>query len=328
MARAFEIALTRFAQAASRPEIAHLPFVAGGVSRNGVWSQDMALALPARAIAYANVSGWVATPKTDAERAVPALFVLGSETDPKEPWKMLDDVLKQYDPGRKAGNPWGLAIQWGENEHATGNNVVLAMPFFESMIRLRLPADAKPAAGPVALLPVAAASGWLADRTNWRVVTMEGKPTSVVRVELTAKANFATVAPYDEFEGDKAAAIWLPDGRVAATWRAFESRLAPLVLQAAAGTVRLPATGQRRMVVNPGTAVALSVTAAAGALPPLKSLQFHDGDQTIGPALKAAPFSTTWTPTTPGAHPLFAIWEDAQGNTGTTSAGLVVVRTP
>jgi hypothetical protein len=202
------------------------------------------------------------------------------------------------------------------------------------MIRARVPATADPAGGPVALTAVSGTAGWLGDRSNWRLVTtpapMPGANPDVVKVELVDRPHFGLVDDAAAFAGDKTVAVWLPDRRLALTWRAFHSKDPPLVLQAAVegGTQRLPAAGHRRMVVDASSGINLTLTTPMGASLSVRSVQYHDGDATIGSPITAAPFTLAWRPTTPGPHPVFAVWQAADGSTGTTSVGLVVVRSP
>jgi hypothetical protein len=303
--KALVAALKEFAQKSGHSEIEHMPLCFSGMSRGGGWSVSTAFRMPERAVAYANVVGWVADSKgTDEQLAVPGLFVIGSVVDG---FKMLDAIPKDYDPGRRRGAPWTLALQWGA-AHDWNNAGTLVMPFLDAMFRARVPADATAAGAPVKLKPVRQEDGWLGDRS-----TLDG--------------HFPTVAPWGEYKGDKAAAVWLPNRAIAYLWRAFESKDPPVRIEAATadGRSRLPDDKKRQMVADVGAALVLEAVVGEGA--DVRKVQFYAGDQLLGEVTKA-PWKVTWNGASPGPHGVFAQWESASGKHGVSNPALVVVKRP
>lgn len=245
---ALEKALAEWAVSEKHPELTQVPLLFSGMSKGGGWSSDLAMRMPARTLAYANVCGWV----TKYELAVnakgvdvPGIFVIGGVPDG---FKMLDAIPAQYDPARKADAPWTLAIQWGvAHDYANANTVVL--PFLQSLVRSRLADDGS-------LRPVDLKAGWLGDRIQW-------------------ETGIATIAPYAEYKQDKTAAVWLPDAYVAHAWRAFVAK-DPTVKIIAEG---LPDKGKRTMIVAAGTTIAFQTQIKDGSI--ATDIRICDGDRTV-----------------------------------------------
>ena len=303
--KALAAALKDFAGRSGHPEIEHMPLAFSGMSRGGGWSVSTAFRMPGRAVAYANVVGWVADSKgTDEQLAIPGLFIIGSVPDA---FQMLDAVPKDYDPGRRRGAPWTLAIQWGA-AHDWHNATALVLPYLDAMFRARVPADADAAGGPVTLKPVRLEDGWLGDRATW-------------------EGHFATIAPWSEYPGDRAAAVWLPNRALAFLWRAFESKDPPVRIDAASADakVRLPEGKKRRMVVEAGAAVVLEAVVSAGT--DVRTLRFYAGDQVLGEVAQA-PWRVAWKDAPSGPHGVFALWESASGKQGVSNPVLIVVKRP
>jgi hypothetical protein len=157
---AFEKALAEWAVSEKRPELTKIPLMFSGMSKGGGWSSELAMKMPDRTIAYANVCGWV-TKYESAVAAkgagVPGIFVIGGVPDG---FKMLDAIPAQYDPARKAEAPWTLALQWGiAHDYANANTVVL--PFLQSVARSRLADDGS-------LKAADAKAGWLRNTKGTR----------------------------------------------------------------------------------------------------------------------------------------------------------------
>ena len=303
--KALAAALKEFAAKSGHPEIEHVPLAFSGMSKGGGWSVSTAFRMPERAVAYANVVGWVADSKgTDAQLQVPGLFIIGSVPDD---FKMLDAIPKDYDPGRQRGAPWTLALQWGA-AHDWNNASALVLPYLDAMFRARLPAGARATGGPVTLKAVRLEDGWLGDRATW-------------------DSQSATIAPWAEYKGDKASAVWLPNRAIAFLWRAFESKDPPVRIGAATadGKIGLPEGKKRRMVVEAGATVVLEAVVNAGT--DVRKVRFYAGDQVLGEVAQA-PWKTEWKNAAPGPHGVFAMWESGSGKQGVSNPALVVVRKP
>jgi hypothetical protein len=290
--------LTQFAGESGHPELITAPLFFTGMSRGGVWSASLAKMMPQRTLGYANVCGWVQDPEPAALHTVPALFVLGSVEDD---FHMLKNISTEYDPARRRGAQWTLALQW-ELAHEFGIAYTLAIPFFEWTVRARLSGDRRNA-GPV-LKTLREQDGWLGDRGTW-------------------DGNFAVIAPWAKYTKDRSAAVWLPNQYLACVWRALQSRDAPLRLDAAVGdgTERLLPRGSgkpRRLVVSHSASVTLEaiLSPTVSAAPLIKSVQFFDGDRAIGKAVPVPPWRTTWKPSTAGAHAVYICYQGPDGREG------------
>ncbi len=138
-----------------RPELANVPFVMVGMSAGAGMCMKFADQMPDRVIALAPVCLEVG-PTNDALRNIPTLSVFGEKDG-----KQFDLLMGKLTEQRKAGARWAIAVQWGRgHEFGGANNLV--MPFFDTCIRLRLPADAKLAEGTAKLKEIPEASGWVA----------------------------------------------------------------------------------------------------------------------------------------------------------------------
>lgn len=301
--KALLAALKEFAEKSGHSEIETMPLCFAGMSRGGGWAVSTAFKMPERTVAYGNVVCWVADSKApDEALQIPGLFIIGSVPDG---FKMLDAIPKDYDPGRQRGALWTLALQWGA-AHDWHNSDALLLPFLDAMFRARVPGESTAGAGDLKLKPVKLEDGWLGDRTS-----IEG--------------NFATIAPWAEYKGNKAAASWLPNRSLAHIWRAFESKDPLVKIEAATadGKLRLPADKKREMVVEAGTMVTLEAVVTANIN--LKKVQFYSGDSVLGESAQA-PWKLDWKPSASGPHAVFVQWESEPGQRGVSNPALIVVK--
>jgi hypothetical protein len=299
---AMEKALKEFAATSGHPELEQAPLCFAGMSKGGGWSAELAKQLPDRTIAFANVCGWVADSKSPSLLQTPGLFVIGAQPDG---FKMLDAIPKDFDPARQQGAVWALALQWGVG-HDYANANALVLPFFDAVIPKRLPQGASAGTGLVKLNPLRPEDGWLGDRS-------------------VAQGHWATVAPWAEFKGDKAAAVWLPNAYVAAVWRAFVSTNPPVRLDAATadGSAKLPPAGKRGMIVERGAAIVLEAAVTEGFA--VREIVFFDGDQLLGKST-GPPWRFEWNQPPGGARGVYAQWTLADGMQGASNPGLIVVK--
>jgi len=301
-----EEGLKLFAGLSGHPELVHVPWSAVGHSAGGM-GRTVVLKQPARALTNCVSCGWVADPAkmSEAEAAVPYLCTLGAIPDA---FKMLPGIEANFEPARKAGRPWGLALQWG-CAHDFGNSACLFIPWIAGVESFRVPKDWDPLAGPPTLKPMTEKDGWLGDRS-------------------TVDGNFATVASFAEFKGDRTVASWFPDRATAYVWRAMVSKEAPMTLEAAAtdGSARLGPPNpksERGMLVNPGRDLTLKVSIHGGI--DVKLVEFFDGETALGVA-RSAPWEFLWKAPAQGPHPTFAVMTDAAGQRGTTNPALITIR--
>jgi hypothetical protein len=300
---AMDKALKEFAEKSGHPELERIPLCFAGMSKGGGWSAEIAKQLPERTIAFGNICGWIADTKTTTTIfKTPALFVIGGTPDG---YKMLDAIPRDYDPARQQGAVWTLALQWGVG-HDFANANALLLPFFDAVIPLRLPADANAVSGPVKLKDLNVEDGWLGDRSTW-------------------EGNFATIASWADYKGDKSTAVWLPNSYVASVWRAFVSKDAPVRIDAATvdGSSKFPESGKRGIIVPSGTTIVFEAAVKDGFA--VKEITFFDGDKPLGKAT-SAPWRVEWKNPPAGARAVYAQWETPDGSRGVSNPGLVVVK--
>jgi hypothetical protein len=199
--------LTQLGTELKRPELAHVPFLFVGMSAGGGMSVQFAEQLADRTIAAAPVCLEVG-PTTAAGRAIPMLTVFGDRDG-----KQFEILSKKLPDARAAGALWGIAPQWGrKHEFGQANNLVL--PFFDSCVRLRLPADADARQGPVKLNPLKQEDGWVG---SW-----SGNPAT------------GSIRKFADAPTDVPVLSWFPDHRTAAVWRAFVTQKPGLSITAPA----------------------------------------------------------------------------------------------
>lgn len=306
--KALDEGLREFAGKSGRKELVHLPMIGVGHSAGGLVSPVL-LKTPERTAALCVDCGWItATAKLNAatDKSVPFLFTLGAIPDA---FKMLPGIEANYLPARKDGWPWGLGLQWG-CAHDFGNAATLMIAWSEAVAAARIPADADASAGPPALREIRLEDGWLGDHD-------------------TIKTTAPVIAAWADYTGDRSRAVWLPDRGAAMVWRAWQAKEPPVQMnaEAADGSARMPAWKpkiSRDLMVSPGVDVVLSVAPEAGA--EVRKVRYFDRDRLVGEGDASAEFRFTWKSPTAGAHPVYAEWETADGKTGVTNPGLVIVR--
>jgi hypothetical protein len=111
------------------------------------------------------------------------------------------EQLQELLPKRRAewNASWAIATQWGR-KHEWGQANYLLWPFFDEVIRQRLPSE--PGGSTVKLRPCDPAKVWLGNPQSWTKRT-------------------ANTASHADYKGDKNAACWFPSESVASVWQAF-----------------------------------------------------------------------------------------------------------
>jgi hypothetical protein len=189
-------ALEEFAQRTGRAELRYAPLIISGGSRFSAFGPQYAARHPARVIAYDVVNGG----NSVVAPGVPGMMFLGSEDG------SAAQVGGSFARDRAQGALLAVALIWGAG-HVCDRCVDLEWAFFDAMVRARLPADADPRGGPVALIPLAEESGWLGNVSDW-----------------------STIAPYAEYQGDRRAAAWFPSRGLALLWQGFMLKQPPATL--------------------------------------------------------------------------------------------------
>ncbi|MDX2023290.1 MAG: hypothetical protein SF187_23855 [Deltaproteobacteria bacterium] len=183
--RAYTDALKAIGEQSGHPELPNVPLALWGHSGGGDWVTQMMKAYPDRVAAAVARSGG-SDPGMQAD-GIPALLVRGGDTD------IGTDVRTWFTKARARGALVALARdldQW----HECADLRVLAIPFLDAALAVRLP---QPAAPSGALRVVNESDGWLGDAANFSVS--------------------AVVA----FSGDKTKANWLPNEALARKWSEF-----------------------------------------------------------------------------------------------------------
>ncbi len=304
LGQALDAVLPRLAERSGHPELVHVPIMGTGHSAGGMVVNVLAQR-PQRMLTTAIDCSWVADPSRHPPelREVPMLFTLGAVPDG---FNMIPAIENHFDPARRDGWLYGLGFEWGK-AHSFGNAAALFVPWMKAVAERRLP-EATPRGEPVVLRPMREEDGWLGDRATW-------------------DTTFPTVAPWAEFEGDRAEAVWLPSRAAAWAWRAYQVKDSPVHLTAAAGDASLGAFRPSRefqMTVPVGRAVEFGVAAGDAEL---AKVRYVAGDRQVGEAA-AAPWSATWNAPPAGVHTVFAQYETTDGTVGVTNPGVIVVRTP
>ncbi|MCC5848745.1 MAG: hypothetical protein JJU29_11690 [Verrucomicrobia bacterium] len=296
-----------FAETAGHPEIAHLPLVPLGHSAGGMGMNVMAN-LPDRMLTSAIDCSWVGNSEQLADlKHIPLLFTLGAIPDG---FNMIPAIEERFEPARADGFLYGLGFEW-DKAHTFANAGTLFAQWIKSVAVLRLPEEIVPGEA-IPLVHMNEEQGWLGDRDTW-------------------DTTFATIAPWDEYTGDKSSAVWLPDRATAYVWRAYQTRTSPVHLTAttADGQASLGEFRPRRefqLMADIGRDITLGVSFDPETTT-LKRVIFYQGDQRLGEVTEA-PWQWTWSAPPQGAHAVFARYETADETPGSTNPGLLILRKP
>jgi hypothetical protein len=189
------------------PELANVPFISVGGSNGGVAAYSLAMLAPGRTIACCNALNRALIPfsPSDAGIKVPVMMI-NAQYDDSLP--LCDSVMAF---NRQRGALWSHMLVYGMT-HTWNHLTYLYYPFMENMINARLPSNANPRLGPVALNLISEQSGWLADMNTWA-------------------SGYTYIAPYNGYTSNKSKAEWLPDSDVAFLYRSYSSFNVKLSLQ-------------------------------------------------------------------------------------------------
>lgn len=238
-----EAALASIANASGHPEIARAPLLPIGHSNGGITSYDLNAALPERVLAteLSKAGNVVPLPSLAALRT-PAILIAGEVDTPNR----IADIRARFFDNRPRGALWAWAEEEGV-DHTQLNGPEIAWPFAEMMARARYPAGASPVNGPVPLLALNEADGWLTDPNSY-------------------KTGLADIAPYASYAKDKSTAGWLPNRRAAYIFRAFAS-------YNKATTVATISPANH--LADPGSLITYTIGAPVAAW---SSIEYYEGD--------------------------------------------------
>lgn len=309
----FENSMKRVAASVRRPELANAPYVSLGFSHGGGTSFNMMVFAPEKTIAavsYAspyNFKRRATFPVSDALLHVPSISITGEEeqfnaplppdVDPAEGPAKIYEVFVPY-------RPLGGQYAWLERQglgHAYDANRqdVLGMPLLDAAVRARYPSDGDVTQGPIKLIDIDPATGWIADNTTWQ-------------------SGLTEISPAGEFEGDLGHSSWLQNEDLAFIYRAYSTYDKPL-------TITSPGDCWPTMpTLEPGSSVPIVVD--AGRFPGWTSMAFYDGAKKMGEIAAGAAPRFTATDLTPGYHVFSILATDSVGNVRTADPKLVIVK--
>ena len=187
-------AFTKLAMASGRPELAHAPLVGIGHSHGGdYWNYFNACHPERMAMVFVHASGGVNY--NAAALKTPILYELGTGD-------LIENGSGKPRAGmfanRSKGAPMSLVIGQGEgHNNVSAVSLQMVITLIEAIFKLRVPADADPAAGPVRLLDIDEPNGghWVGD-----LYTKE-------------------IAPWASYTGNKALTSFLPNEEIARKWK-------------------------------------------------------------------------------------------------------------
>jgi len=240
---ALQKALGMFAEQTSRPEIASAPWALWGHSGGAIWAFAMMQRFPGRTIALFMRSGLpvkfdgeneqrTTPPVRDVERSIPIMVNVEAKEKADERFGALyrgsQDLFRNW---RAAGALIGFAAD-PRTLHECGNSRYLAIPFFDSCLKQRLP---RRAGG--GLRPMSTRSARFGDPATGKQVGSTAGPDEKLLCWLPDKATAAAWVDYvahgevtDESRPDSRPELLTADrmtnGDVFLTWRAkpdFES---------------------------------------------------------------------------------------------------------
>lgn len=286
-------ALQHWATTLGHPELAYAPLAIEGTARYGGFCRNEAARLFKGRLLACSVVVAGAGPTTDENRDIPTLVVVG-ELD-----RGQSIISSSVLPARQAGSLIAGAMMWDVDRRCERCQD-LTWPYLDRVIQLRLPPDANPRAGPVALRELFEAEGHLGSMSWWT-----GPWASA------------------EVPADPHNLAWLPDLATARIWRAFVVETPRLGMVAPTSSYRW---GAGFAQVPSSLRATESLTLEATISRPIAgSLTFYDGDQPLGvgtPSLDGSRLTLGNVRLKPGMHSLFVMSE-----TGPVSwpAGLIVL---
>jgi hypothetical protein len=190
------------AASSGHTELIDAPLLLTGFSHGGAFAYSFTLWRPSRVIAFAcNKSGYATTSATTpAARAVPGIFYFG-ELESSAVYTRMKKILNA---NRPLGALWSLAEDWGV-AHDRGDADNLIYPFFDEVLRLRIPANPAPTGGPIIINPLNQVDGYLGNN-------------------FTFARNPAVIQAYLAYTANKDKASWLPNYKTAGIWRECVTR--------------------------------------------------------------------------------------------------------
>lgn len=310
----FEDSMRVVATASGHPELANAPYVGVGFSAGGGFAFSLMVFAPEKTIAVASYSSpymfkrRIAEPPGAAVLNVPSICITGEQEGFNVP--LPPDVDPSTGPGRiyevfGPYRPKGAEYAWMERQgighsYAENRQDVLGMPLLDAAVRARYPEGGDVTKGPIKLIDIDPATGWIADNTTW-------------------KSGLTEICPAAEFEGDLGQSSWLQNEDLAFIYRAYSTYDKPLAITSPGNCWPTAPS------LDPGSDVPIVVDASK--FPNWEKLGFYDGAKRLGEVTEG-PTRLTATNLTPGYHVFSVLGTDAAGTVRTSDPALVVVRNP
>lgn len=308
--QAFHDCLRRVSSRSSHLELVNAPYVAVGFSAGGGFASTLMTYEPEKTIAvgvlgarynfdvFTRPGGPVGP--TVAHLRIPSILITGEKERLNDP---AVDGRHKADEVFVPNRPKGAEIAWMErqgigHEYDTNRQDLLVMPLLDLAVRTRYPREGDPTRGPIRLVTIDPATGWVADNNTWH-------------------SGLVKIAPVRQFKGDLGHSSWLQDEDLAFIYRAYATYNNPIHITSPAPC------GPGTPVVLPGTSV--PVTVDAGGFPNWKSLTLYDGARKLG-TVTAPPTQFIAANLAPGYHVFSVLGTDAAGTVRSSDPVMVVVR--
>lgn len=184
--------LQEVSKISNHPEIANAPWLLWGHSGGGYWALSMLIHYPERILGIFGYSpAFEPGDYPKAALKVPVMMRHAGATGDACCWQTS---IKEFHKLRASGGYTSIAYTPYQT-HNYSYVRYIAIPFFEAVMKQRLPDGAKP--GYASMLNMDASTAWLADTLSYNIYK-------------------ATVYP-----GNKLSASWLPDSATATKWREY-----------------------------------------------------------------------------------------------------------
>jgi hypothetical protein len=312
--QAFRNCLQMVGVASGHPELVNAPYAAVGFSAGGGFASTLITMDPERTItagiieARYNFTAFLPpNPRPpaavlDAVLAIPSVLISGAKQNPPEAQagvlKIVDDVFVPFRP-RGAEYAWLVLPAYG-HEYAENRQDLLIMPLMDFAVRTRYPRDGDPTKGPVKLLSIDPATGWVADNTTWR-------------------SGLTKIVPASQFKGDLGHSSWLQNEDIAFIYRAYATHDHPIAITSPGPC------GPGTPAVDSGSNVPVTVDAAK--FQNWKTLELYDGAKKLAEITHGTPKFVAKN-LTPGYHVFSVLGTDDQRNLRTSNPVMVVVQSP
>lgn len=307
--------------ASKHPELINVPYAAVGFSAGGGFVSTLMTRDPGKTIAAGIIEARynfdifdsskpskpgdpIHQPPSgaflDSLMSIPSILCLGGKNNPGAQtgvFKMVDEV---FVPFRQKGAEYAWLVLPGYgHEYAENRQDLIIMPLIDLAVRTRYPKDGDTTKGPIKLIKIDPATGWVADNTTWQ-------------------SGITKICPATQFKGDLGHSSWLQNEDIAFIYRAYATHNNPLTI------ISPGPCGPGTPTIAPGSNVPIIVDASK--FPNWTKIEFYDGSKKLG-TVTAPPSKFIATNLAPGYHVFSVLATDGDGNVRTSDPRMVVVHT-